>query len=186
MLFMMQLNFNFLNQFDWSCDHNIIDGFIILYLPLRNRCRQYNILNNKGLNSRVHGYFQRVVKRIVRMCKTSQVINTPSNSKTEKNVRPRYAFQYIKANESLLPFYNKYAVVPADTASNNIVLVCKKYNHGCLINEVCIFKNFAFANPTCKIQDLTRTKLWQSKQLKSTLSQIQKRYIIAACKPFSP
>ena len=87
-----------------------------------------------------------------------------------KNVRPRYAFQYIKANESLLPFYDKYAVVPADTASNNIVLVCKKYNHGCLINEMCISMNFAFANPTYKIQDLTRKKLWQSKQLKSTLS----------------
>jgi hypothetical protein len=62
------------------------------------------------------------------------------------------------SNNIVFPFYDKHVVVHAYTASNNIVFVCKKYNHGCLINEVCISKNFAVANPTYKILFLIRKK----------------------------
>ena len=46
-------------------------------------------------------------------------------------------------------FCNKYVVVPADKASNNIVFVCKSYYFECLIKELGINSNTA-SNTTYK------------------------------------
>ena len=46
-------------------------------------------------------------------------------------------------------FHDKYVIVPADKASNNIVFVCKSYYFECLIKELGINSN-TFSNTTYK------------------------------------
>ncbi len=48
--------------------------------------------------------------------------------------------------EELSCLHDKYVVVPADKASNNIVFVCKKHYIDCLIKELGI--NNTLGNPT--------------------------------------
>ena len=53
---------------------------------------------------------------------------------------------YLKCLSSL---HNKYVIVPADKASNNIVFVCKSYYFECLIKELGINSNTS-SNTTYK------------------------------------
>ena len=46
-------------------------------------------------------------------------------------------------------FHDKYVIVPADKASNNIVFVCKAHYINCLIKELGIDSNNS-GNPTYK------------------------------------
>ena len=57
----------------------------------------------------------------------------------------------------LIPRHNKYVVVQADKASNNIVFVCKTHYINCLIKELGI--NSATGNPTYTRTDLTKDEI---------------------------
>ena len=46
---------------------------------------------------------------------------------------PKSVFKDKKPKECVSPLHDKYVIVPANKASNNIVLLVKKYNYGCLI-----------------------------------------------------
>jgi len=48
-------------------------------------------------------------------------------------VRSVYNDQYVA--ENLTELQNKYVVVPADIASNNVVFVCKTYYIDCLLKR---------------------------------------------------
>jgi hypothetical protein len=58
----------------------------------------------------------------------------------------RYSSMLISCLSSL---HDKYVIVPADKASNNIVFVCKSYYFECLIKEIGINNN-TFSNTTYK------------------------------------
>ena len=64
------------------------------------------------------------------------------------NIRPRSVFKDKKANRYLSSLHDKYVVVPADKAFNNIIFVCKYIYYECLIKELCISKNIDY--PTNK------------------------------------
>ena len=51
------------------------------------------------------------------------------------NSRPKSVFKDQEAVKCLFSLHDKYVIVPADKASNNIVFVCKSYNYECLIKE---------------------------------------------------
>ena len=50
--------------------------------------------------------------------------------------RGKSVFSNPDAAKTLSTIHDKYAVVPADKAPNNIVFVCKTYYIQCLINEL--------------------------------------------------
>jgi hypothetical protein len=58
---------------------------------------------------------------------------------------------YLKTKKllSVFPLFMTNVIVPADKASNNIVLVCKSYYYECLIKELGINNN-TFGNITYK------------------------------------
>ena len=53
--------------------------------------------------------------------------------------------------------HNKYVIVPADKASNNIVFICKAYYYDCLINELGI--NNSQGNSTYKHTTLSKEEI---------------------------
>jgi hypothetical protein len=55
---------------------------------------------------------------------------------------------YLKTKK-LFSLHDKYVIVPADKASNNIVFVCKSYYFECLIKELVINSNTS-SNTTYK------------------------------------
>ena len=61
---------------------------------------------------------------------------------------PRSIFKDREVISCLSSLHDKYVVVPADKASNNIVFVCKKHYYDCLIQELGIDDNSG--NPTYK------------------------------------
>ena len=64
------------------------------------------------------------------------------------NARPKSVFKDKEAMKCLSSIHDKYVVVPADKASNNIVFVCKSYYYECLVKELGI--NEHSGNPTYK------------------------------------
>ena len=65
------------------------------------------------------------------------------------NSRPMSVFKYQEAVKCLFSLHDKYVIVPADKASNNIVFVCKSYYFECLIKEIGINNNTS-SNTTYK------------------------------------
>ena len=57
------------------------------------------------------------------------------------NSRPNSVFKDQEAVKCLSFLHDKYVIVPADKASNNIVFVCKSYYYECLIKELGIDNN---------------------------------------------
>jgi hypothetical protein len=51
-------------------------------------------------------------------------------------IRPKSVFKDQEAVKCLSSLHDRYAIVPADKASNNIVFVCKSYYFECLIKEL--------------------------------------------------
>ena len=62
--------------------------------------------------------------------------------------------------EELSCLHDKYVVVPADKASNNIVFVCKKHYIDCLIKELGI--NNTLRNPTYTLSTLTKQEILEN------------------------
>ena len=58
---------------------------------------------------------------------------------------------------NLSDLHDKYVVVPADKASNNIVFVCKTYYYNCLIKELGF--NSTTGNPTYTHTDFTKEEI---------------------------
>ena len=52
------------------------------------------------------------------------------------NSRPKSVFKDQEALKCLSSLHDKYVIVPADKASNNIVFVCKSYYFECLFKEL--------------------------------------------------
>ena len=52
------------------------------------------------------------------------------------DTKPKSVFKDPNVRKCLNRLHEQYVIVPADKASNNIVFVCKKYYHQCLINEL--------------------------------------------------
>jgi hypothetical protein len=57
------------------------------------------------------------------------------------NSRPKSVFKDQEAVNCLSSLHDKYVIVPADKASNNIVFVCKSYYFEWLIKELGINSN---------------------------------------------
>ena len=64
------------------------------------------------------------------------------------NDRPKSVFKDKDAVKCLSDLHDKYVVVPADKAANNVVFVCKSYYYECLIKELEI--ESVSSNPTYK------------------------------------
>ena len=71
--------------------------------------------------------------------------------------RPTSVFKDPDAVKCLQKIHDKYVVVPADKAANNIVFVCKKYYYDCIINELGISKTST--NSTYKQTMLTKKEI---------------------------
>ena len=65
------------------------------------------------------------------------------------NSRPKSVFKDQEAVKCLSSLHDKYFIVPADKASNNIVFVCKSYYFECIIKELGLNSNTA-SNTTYK------------------------------------
>ena len=65
------------------------------------------------------------------------------------NSRPKSVFKDQEAVKCFSSLHDKYVIVPADKASNNIVFVCKSYYFECLIKELGINSNTS-SNTTYK------------------------------------
>jgi hypothetical protein len=65
------------------------------------------------------------------------------------NSRPKSVFKDQEAAKCLSSLHDKYVIVPADKASNQIVFVCKSYYFECLIKELGINSNTS-SNTTYK------------------------------------
>ena len=65
------------------------------------------------------------------------------------NSRPKSVFKDQEAVKCLSSLHDKYVIVPADKASNNIVFVSKSYYFECLIKELGINNNTS-SNTTYK------------------------------------
>jgi hypothetical protein len=61
--------------------------------------------------------------------------------------RPKSVFKDQEAVKCLSSLHDKYVIVPADMASNNIVFVCKSYYFECLIKELGINNNTSWGIP---------------------------------------
>jgi len=71
-----------------------------------------------------------------------------------------YIFNDKSVVDNLTYLQNKYVVVPADTASNNIVFVCKTYYIDCLVKELGINNNTS--NPTYTPTSLSKEEIISS------------------------
>ena len=65
------------------------------------------------------------------------------------NSRPKSVFNDQEAVKYQSSLHDKYVIIPADKASNNIVFVCKSYYFECLIKELGINNNTS-SNTTYK------------------------------------
>ena len=65
------------------------------------------------------------------------------------NSQPKSVFKNQEAVKCLSSLHDKYVIVPADKASNNIVFVYKSYNFECILNELGIKSNIS-SNTTYK------------------------------------
>jgi hypothetical protein len=52
------------------------------------------------------------------------------------NSLPKSVFKDQEAVKCISSLHDKYVIIPADKASNNIVFVCKSYYFKCLIKEL--------------------------------------------------
>ena len=52
------------------------------------------------------------------------------------NNKPKSVFSDTDVTEHLADLHNRYVIVPADKASNNVVFVCKTYYFECLQREL--------------------------------------------------
>ena len=68
------------------------------------------------------------------------------NLKNRVNSRPKSVFKDKDAIKCLSTLHDKYVIVPADKAPNNVVFVCKSYYYECLIKELGI--DTASSTPT--------------------------------------
>ena len=66
-------------------------------------------------------------------------------------------FKDQEAVKRLSSLHDKYVIVPADKASNNIVFVCKSYYFECLIKELGINSNTSIIPHTKQLRS-TKTK----------------------------
>ena len=71
--------------------------------------------------------------------------------------RGKSVFSNPDAAKTLSTIHDKYVVVPADKAPNNIVFVCKTYYIQCLINELGI--DSSIGNPTYKATTLSKEEI---------------------------
>ena len=71
--------------------------------------------------------------------------------------RGKSVFSNPDAAKTLSTIHDKYVVVPADKAPNNIVFVCKTYYIQCLINELGI--DSSTGNPTYKATTLSKEEI---------------------------
>jgi len=69
----------------------------------------------------------------------------------------RFIFNDKDVIDNLTDLHNKYVVVPADIASNNIVFVCKTYYIDCLVNNLGINNNTG--NPTYTPTPLSKDEI---------------------------
>jgi len=69
----------------------------------------------------------------------------------------RYIFNDKGVVDNLTDLHNKYVVVPADKASNNIVFVCNTYYIDCLVKELGINNNTG--NPTYTPTSLSKEEI---------------------------
>ena len=61
-----------------------------------------------------------------------------SNLRTTMSTRCKSMFNIPAVVDELADIHDKYAIVPADKASNNIVFVCKAHYINCLREELCL------------------------------------------------
>ena len=59
-----------------------------------------------------------------------------ANLRKRSHKRPKSVFKDREALDCLTSLQDKYVIVPADKASNNIVFVCKAHYLNCLIHEL--------------------------------------------------
>ena len=71
----------------------------------------------------------------------SLVRNRIDNLKKQVNKRPKSVFNDHDARKCLSSLHEKYVIVPADKASNNIIFVCKAHYLNCIIKEFGIDSN---------------------------------------------
>jgi hypothetical protein len=69
-------------------------------------------------------------------------------------------FKKPEGVNKLRRLHDNFVLVPADKASNNIVLVCKKYYYECLLNELGITSTSG--NPTYTPTNLTKDEVLQN------------------------
>ena len=74
------------------------------------------------------------------------------------NSRPKSVIKDQGAVKCLPSLHDKYVIVPADKASNNIVFVCKSYYYECLIKELGINNNTS-GNTTYKPTSFDKDKI---------------------------
>ena len=90
----------------------------------------------------------KVRSRILRLRSTCGVINTTS------------AFVDPPIRECLDAIHDKYVVVPADKASNNIIFVCKRYYIQCLMDELKLYSDES--NTTYSLSTLSEREIFQN------------------------
>ena len=88
---------------------------------------------------------------------SSKVINTSQNPQTQWIVHTTSIFKDPEVSKDLAYLHEKYVVVPADKAQNNIVFVCKKHYIDCLIQELGI--DNSLGNPTYTPTTLTKKEI---------------------------
>jgi hypothetical protein len=81
-----------------------------------------------------------------------------------------------EAVKCLSSLHDKYVIVPADKASNNIVFVCKSYYFECLIKELGINSNTS-SNTTYKPTSLDKDEIHLSETLMLNDIQISSDYM---------
>ena len=73
------------------------------------------------------------------------------------NTKNRKVLDDPETNRYLSELHDKYVIVPADKASNNIVFVCKQYYIDCLVKELGV--NDTPSNPTYTPTALSKAEL---------------------------
>jgi hypothetical protein len=74
------------------------------------------------------------------------------------NSRPKSVFKDQEAVKCLSSLHDKYVIVSADKASNNIVFVCKSYYFECRIKELGINNNTS-SNTTYKATSFDKDEI---------------------------
>ena len=83
-----------------------------------------------------------------------------SKLKGSMSTKAHSIFKDPQVIQELSCLHDKYVVVPADKASNNIVFVCKKHYIDCLIKELGI--NNTLGNPTYTLSMLTKQEILEN------------------------